>query len=178
VTGSGLSRLQPGNHSKGSNIALRSRLGALGACTSCVEDLVVDSGSMHGPMSRSSYVAISLRSSHTPCVRTAPTRDTSNCGELDKLHIPCTQDEGPAPGRAFVLLHRSRGRYRTNLTIRGRSCAVFWLFCVVHSSALLGIHSYNTSQHKRAQHHAAMIWCYLRGICWFRLLQGGLWGNR
>ena len=23
----------------------------------------------------------------------------------------------------------------------------------------------------------AMIWCYLRGICWFRLLQVGPWGN-
>src|ERR1700761_7367654 len=28
--------------------------------------------------------------------------------------------------------------------------------------------------HKRAPHHAAMISCYLRGICWFRLLRGAV----
>jgi hypothetical protein len=151
VTGSGLSRLQPGKHSR--------------------------SGSMHGAMSRSSYVTISLRSSHMPSVRTAPTRDTSNCGELDKLHIPCTQDEGPVPGRAFVLCTKAADGTELILTFADSDVPSFG-FCVVHSSALLGIRSYNTSHHKRAQHHAAMIWCYLRGICWFRLLQGGLWGNR
>jgi hypothetical protein len=53
-----------------------------------------------------------------PYVRTAPSRDTSNCGELNILHIPCTQHEGPALGRAFVLCTEAADGTELILTIR------------------------------------------------------------